>query len=88
MLNSTHVRNKILQGWKLKQLLKSGRTKGKDGNKKIISELYINILSREPTPHEIGILKKYRKNSSLKKTHAVEDLVWALFNSKEFMYKH
>ena len=53
----------------------------------IVDELYLTALSRRPTAAE--------KNRSLAhidgatdKTKGVEDVLWAILNSKEFMFNH
>ena len=49
--------------------------------------IYLTILSRHVTKDEIKLIKKYQKNLQ-KKWTLWNDLVWALVNSKEFLYQH
>ena len=84
MLNSTHIQNKLLRSKKLRNIL---RRKKVDRNKKIQS-IYLNILSRYPTENELEVVKNYLKSSDDSPKQAVMDIVWALFNSKEFLCKH
>jgi len=50
--------------------------------------LYLEILSRMPTPGEVKIVENYYQTSKLDKSRATVDLAWALINSKEFLYRH
>jgi len=84
MLNSTHVRNKITKGGEFKQLMK----RSKRNKRAPYNLIYQTILSRNPTKEEIALIKDYGKTSRLNGAQAMEDLIWALVNSKEFMYRH
>ena len=51
--------------------------------------LYLAILSRPPTRAETATVEEYLRPSSGGNFRAgVDDLVWALVNSKEFLYRH
>ena len=51
-------------------------------------ELYRWVYSREPISEEMQIalahIKKHEKNPKI----AYEDIVWALINTKEFLFNH
>jgi hypothetical protein len=83
LLNSSHIQKKIERSWRLKSLLKGS----KRNPEKLCSNIYLNILSRYPTPAErvaaMGYFKTTRNHH-----RASVDLVWALINSKEFLYRH
>ena len=53
-----------------------------------IKELYRWVYSREPDSEELQIalahLEKHKDNPKV----AFEDIVWALINSKEFLFNH
>lgn len=84
LLNSSHIQRKIEQSWRLKQW-----TKGAKGNRsKLIHVLYLNILSRPPVPDELATAERYLQADGLNPNQAVNDLAWALINSKEFLYRH
>ena len=84
MINSTHIQNKIKKSKKLRELAKIA-----NGNRNMLIDiLYINILSRHPTQQEISLAQKYFKNEEIRGKEAVNDIVWALINSKEFLFKH
>jgi hypothetical protein len=66
---------------------------------KRIRELYLAAFSREPTADEVRIsenhVSKPRTDAAGKpldsqraKRNGYEDLVWALLNTKEFLYNH
>lgn len=84
MLNSTHIQNKIAKSGKLRRLPKAER--GKRQN--LINMIYLNILSRFPTQAELEIVKKYYATEGLNPMDATNDLIWALINTKEFLYRH
>ena len=49
--------------------------------------MYLTILSRFPTDEEKRIAREYIKMSDGRYNASV-DLVWALLNTKEFIYRH
>ncbi len=84
LLNSTHIQNKIERSWRLRTLLKT--TKG--NRRLLVRSIYVAILSRDPTRTEMTTGLDYFAKSGLKLKDAADDLVWALINSKEFLYRH
>ncbi|MHB9131235.1 MAG: DUF1553 domain-containing protein [Armatimonadota bacterium] len=54
----------------------------------MIRNIYVLILSRNPTLEESAIAEKYFKTSGLELGPSANDLAWALINSKEFLYRH
>ena len=84
LLNSTHIQNKIEKSRRLAMLVRTTR-----GNRKrIVTALYLNILSRFPTKEELEMSVKYFQTDGLTTKQAAEDLIWALINTKEFLYRH
>lgn len=53
----------------------------------VLTELYLTILSRRPTPKEKAAIAEYVQTASVKR-EAFFDVVWALVNSSEFLYRH
>lgn len=51
-----------------------------------LSELYLLVLAREPSKHEIEICQTYIKDVG-QRGEAYEDLMWSLLNSSEFLSK-
>ena len=92
MLNSSHIQSKLDQSPKLKIILDSKRKQGE-----IITDLYLTILSRFPTADEVRCAEEYGqlgppdkagKRVVVKKREDWVDLVWAMINSTEFLYRH
>jgi uncharacterized protein DUF1553/uncharacterized protein DUF1549 len=84
LLNSTHIQSKIVRSRRLRRLIRLSGSKPEA----VIRALYVAMLSRQPTSAELVAAEKYWKTSRLGKQKAAEDLVWALVNSKEFLYRH
>ncbi|MEO1992292.1 MAG: DUF1549 domain-containing protein [Pirellulales bacterium] len=53
-----------------------------------IHELYRAALSREPTVDELFVAEHFVHQHSDNLLSAYEDLIWALLNSKEFLFNH
>jgi hypothetical protein len=82
LLNSSHIRQKIEQSTKLRELLQARRKP-----RETIDELYLTILSRYPTEDELKTFRNYAQLRE-KGRRPMMDLVWALLNSAEFLYRH
>ena len=52
------------------------------------SSMYLTILSRYPTREETDAVLAYSDTSGLSRWEVSVDTVWALLNTKEFIYKH
>lgn len=87
-LNSTHIQTKIERSWKLKALMKRRKSKKNKGSIGAIEAIYLNVLSRYPTKEEAATVTDYFKASGIGGNRGAIDLVWALINSKEFLYRH
>lgn len=83
LLNSSHIRKKIEQGPKLRQLFRSKREP-----LEIATDLYLTILSRFPTEEELTIMNDYGQSDNVKRSEVFIDITWALINSTEFLYQH
>jgi hypothetical protein len=53
----------------------------------IVEELYLGMLARRPTERERGIVLELFRESAGDRRAAVEDAMWVLLNSKEFLYR-
>ncbi|MEN8150042.1 MAG: DUF1553 domain-containing protein [Planctomycetota bacterium] len=84
LLNSTDIQGRIERSPRLGKLL-LGRRK-EPGEK--IRQVYLLILSREPTEVEVAAIMKYFASGIAGAKQAADDVVWALINSKEFLYRH
>jgi hypothetical protein len=83
MLNSSHIQRKLEEGPKLKALISSKRKP-----QEIMEDIYLTVLSRFPTADEVKNAEAYAKSGVVKGREAWIDLVWALINSDEFLYRH
>jgi len=77
LLNSTQVRQKIQKGPKIQALLTSADPQ------QLADNLYLAILSRRPTNGERDDVGWQGGSKS-----GAENLVWALINSDEFLFRH
>ncbi len=83
LINGDVTQNRISNGKVVEQLLKEGRTP-----EQIIDELYLRCFSRRPSDAERAGLVKEVTEAGDKQRQALEDVFWALLNSKEFMFNH
>ena len=83
LLNSSHVQLKIQQSTKLRALVQPG-----GDPRDPINGIYLTVLSRLPTDEELRTVGAYFRSVSGNRWPAVVDLVWALINSAEFLFRH
>jgi hypothetical protein len=83
MMNSPQINGQIRAtfGTRLAQLVRKYRD-----DQDAISELYLMILSREPSDKELKICREYIADVG-SRNEAYEDLMWSLLNSSEFISK-
>ena len=83
LANSEEMENKIADG--------NGRVaklfKDKKPTPDMIEELYLTALGRSPTAPERKRLTDYIDKAK-DKQRAVEDVLWAILNTREFMFNH
>ncbi|MCX5685464.1 MAG: DUF1553 domain-containing protein, partial [Planctomycetota bacterium] len=85
LLNSSHIQRKIEGGPKIRTLLQG---QGKEQPREVINRIYLTILSRFPTDEELKAVGAYSQANGNGKGSAAIDVIWALVNSAEFMYRH
>ena len=82
LINGTTTNKKIRQGGLVGLLLKQGKTPTQ-----VIEHLYLAALSRKPSETElqrvVGLVE-----TSERQDEALDDVFWALLNSKEFIFNH
>ncbi|MBK1856276.1 DUF1553 domain-containing protein [Verrucomicrobiaceae bacterium 5K15] len=85
LLNGDTTHNRIRSGQRVVNMLKEKKTP-----EEIIRHLYLTCLSRPPTDAEMAKLQNYLKdaNDFQSKREVLEDIFWALLNSKEFIFNH
>jgi hypothetical protein len=84
LLNGNTVSDKVQAGGVVKRLL----TEQKRTPEQVIEELYTRSLSRKPTAEEAAKLASAVKEAGADKDGALNDIFWALLNSKEFIFNH
>jgi len=95
LMNSSDVKGKLA--------VANGRAatwaKSEEDLSKAVRELYLVAFSRPPTGEELGIAEQFLTrertdasgnplNPVTAKQQAFEDLIWALMNTKEFLFNH
>jgi hypothetical protein len=82
LMNGDVVNNKIQQGGLLKALLDQKLTPPQ-----VVEQLYITCLSRKPTEQELAALNPlFAEGNDVNRS--LEDVFWALMNSREFLFNH
>jgi hypothetical protein len=95
LLNSKEIQEKISSDKGRAALLASDSSNSEDHK---LQELYYLVFSREPEAGELAAAKKYlerkpvlkdgKPDELLTRRQAYEDIVWALLNTKEFLFNH
>jgi hypothetical protein len=81
--NSDEIENKLANGeGRIARLVQQKKTDGE-----AIEELYLAALSRLPRSEEVETAAAYVSSVS-NRQQALEDVLWSLLNSKEFMFNH
>ena len=84
LLNGDTVSAKIKQGGVLQKLMKTKKLP-----EERLIDLYLRCLARMPTKEEIDkLLPTLAKAQSADQAQALDDLFWALLNSREFLFNH
>ena len=82
LLNGDTTNAKIKQGGLVKKLLASKKPPAD-----LITEVYLRCLVRRPTKEELEKLLPTMAEGS-NKEQALDDIFWALLNSREFLFNH
>jgi hypothetical protein len=82
LMNGDTVGPKIQQGGLVAKMLQDKRTPAQ-----VIETVYMRALSRTPTTIELQKLLA-QVDASQNKQQALEDVFWAVLNSREFMFNH
>jgi hypothetical protein len=84
LLNSSEVQDKIASSAGRAALLASD----KRPTEVRIRELYRWVYAREPNADELHIAEAHLVKHTKDPKSAYEDIVWALINTKEFLFNH
>jgi len=83
LLNGKTVTEKVQTGGVVKRLLKE-----KKSPEQIVEELYLRCFARRPTAEESTKLLAAVNEKDANKEDVLNDVFWALLNSKEFIFNH
>lgn len=82
MLNGDAVHGKVAQGGVVKKLLEQGKTP-----EQVIENLYVRCLSRKPSADEQQKLLAIVAGAENPQA-GLDDVFWAILNSREFLFNH
>ena len=82
-INSEQLDGKVSGSPSLKRLLQSAKD-----DAAAVEELYLMTLSRFPSAEEKKKLLEYLAKKKSARPQAVQDVLWAMLNAKEFMFIH
>ena len=54
----------------------------------VVNELYLALYSRWPSDEEKRVALEAFKGEGTKRHEAIEDIIWALINTAEFVFNH
>ena len=54
----------------------------------VAREIYLSAYSREPDGEELGLAAKHLAREGVSREESVQDLVWTLINTAEFVFNH
>jgi len=83
LLNSSEIQKRINASRQLREISRLA----KQNPQRSITALYRLVLSRSPTKQELAYAESYPGMREGEK-QAINDLCWALINSKEFLFRH
>ena len=82
LLNGGTVNDKMKEGGLIAKLIAS-----KKPTEECLAELYVRCFARKPEPDELAKLVPLI-NGAKDRNQAIEDVFWALLNSREFLFNH
>ena len=83
LLNGDTVNGKVQQGNVVGKLLAAGKSP-----QDVVEELYLRCLVRQPTEKEATAMNRLLEEEPKDTKGVLDDLFWALLNSREFLFNH
>lgn len=83
LMNGDAVHDRIKQGSAVAKMIRDKKT-----DREIVDELYLRCFSRPPNAKEWAAIQQSIAEAADNRQAALEDLFWALLNSKEFYFNH
>jgi hypothetical protein len=84
LINGNSILRRVTDGnGRVAQLLKQH-----PANETLVEELYLWSLARRPTSQEMLVSSKHFEAYGMDRAAAAQDLMWALFNSRDFLLVH
>ena len=84
LMNSQSVYNKVTSDAGVAAALGTGELSNED----VIDDLYLSIYARFPTDDEKSATAGFLTENADERRKAVQDLMWAMLNTPEFIFKH
>jgi len=82
LLNGDTVSRKLGESKRMQKLLDAGQKPAQ-----VVEQIYVSCLSRKPTPEEVQKLDALIAGEPDARK-AVDDIFWAVLNSREFLFNH
>ena len=83
LMNGDAVHENIKKGKVVATMIKEGKT-----DKEIVADLYFRCFGRPPLEKEVKSINQALAESADSRQAVLEDVFWALLNSKEFYFNH
>ena len=85
LLNSGEIQGKLTAGNGKAAVLANDKSRPNDVK---VRELYVLAFGRPPLPEELTVALAHIQKNEADQKRAYEDIVWALVNTKEFLFNH
>ncbi len=84
LMNSQSLYNKVTQDSGMAATLAASKKTPEE----VVDKLYLTIFTRKPTTEETTLAVDYIKRDLNARRKAIQDLVWAMLNTPEFVFKN
>jgi ribosome recycling factor len=83
LMNGDAVNDRIRRGKVVERMIADGRK-----DREIVDELFLRVFGRAPRADEVAAVTRSLAEDPANRQAVLEDLFWALMNSKEFYFNH